>query len=170
MSQTLSKHVPDTSQTLPKHVPDTSQTCPTHVPNMFSHPKSKCLLCVYYVSTMCLTKSSELSTSGCQPVNVHQVSTKCPPSVHQVSTKCSPSVHQWMSTSVHSNVQSVQLNVQVHTQVKDSMIQANPGQTAPTWNVMNEIGMIQGRLAWPLHKDVKPTFICKVHANASQHV
>ena len=107
MSQTLSKHVPDTSQTLPKHVPDTSQTCPTHVPNMFSHPKSKCLLCVYYVSTMCLlcvyyvstrclTKSSDLSTSECPP-SVHQVSimsTKCPPcpppSVHsKCPTTCS---------------------------------------------------------------------------------
>ena len=83
------KHVPNMSQTPPKHVPDTSHTC--------SHIQKAS---VYYVSTRCLTKSSDLSTSECPP-SVHQVSimsTKCPPcpppSVHHV--------HQCMSTSVHS--------------------------------------------------------------------
>ena len=104
MSQTLSKHFPNMSQTLskhfqtcPKHFPNTFQTCPKHVPDT-SHTCSHIQKAsVYYVSTRCLTKSSDLSTSECPP-SVHQVSimsTKCPP--------CPPpSVHQCMSTSVHS--------------------------------------------------------------------
>jgi hypothetical protein len=114
VSPNFVQHFPNTFQTCPKHFPDMSQTCPKHVLTS-KKQVSTSLLCVYYVSTKCLTKSSELSTSECPPPSVH----------HQVSTSECPLVSTQMS-------QSVQLNVQVHTQVRDSMIQANPGQTAPT--------------------------------------